>query len=1413
MKKRNQVLAGTLIAALASNGILAVPAFADTVSGVILAPKKVKTVSTPSNATESDAEEEDEEDGWYEEELINDLEDAATPSNTRMLLLDEEGEDAYILEAENLDVVEYSGGSSNIKYDRIEMQWHETVTFNLQAAGVTPGSYLISVYANGNTEEIPLAIAGKPVGSIDKASSEAFADEKNWWDSETRQEFYYHGVVELTETDTTLQVSTGNDYLHLDWLKLQRVEEAYWLEAEDKTVASYTGDAGAIKDDIQVEMNGSSSVTFDLSQAGISDGLYELYASLNGNRESFAISVDGTGWGELDTTPALGKFAKGTCLDRGPAEVSLTGDSKLTLTDINNTWGHLDYIRLVRIGDAEIPVEPESVLRYECESYYDRINENGTAADLQPEGTIQIPLSDLDDFQEGNYTLKIRANGNRTRLMVLVNGVPVGMICRTGSDFTTDGLREAAFKTVLHLAPGDTISLYAPGTADLGPYGWVDCVTLEPASQEPEKFPDPKDCIVLEAEDFWPDETEAGGQVANINNPAKKLELPILEADGFQEGDYQILIYTTGTMKNYTVSVNGEQVLSGARAGSGYELQYLTRELGSAPVSLKPGDMVTIQFPEQDTDNYGNWVDAVHFGLCQPYEKTEHGVTITASSGIVFSGADSLVTPLDDAALEEVRQQFDISPETSLSFYDISLRYDGQDLTLPETVRISLPIPEGYDPETMSLYQLSDGGVKTKLEFGSDGDSAVFEAGGSGRYGLINEAVSEDGYYLAKDYYDRVTGPNGRYADLQPGDEIRIPVTDLEAFAEGSYQLSVRANGNRTKLFVKVNGEYAGVLSRESTDFGETEDMTLSVLPEILSLSPGDEVSIYAPGQAEYGPFGWIDYVSLKPTAEGPEPLPEAKAKITLEAEDFWPDVTEADGQAANINNPAKKLELPILASDGFAEDDYLLYLYTTGTMRSYVISVNGVPMLTGTRNGSGYDMSYMEREVAGEMLHLKPGDLVTIQFPEQDADNYGNWVDRVVFHTNRRPTGSAMEDRWGGRISKEKADQADPAAAGATSQENGALIYQGEAYYTSQSDNPAADLQPGEQILIPVSDHRGFVDGDYRLTIRSCGNREAFVVKVNGIRVGSISRRETNYGMDAMTDDSMGGAISLKAGDILAIEGQTGGKYGWVDYVALKNIAKAEAQSSQTNYRWEAEDFYPKQKDNPAADLQPGEEIVIPLGSNPDFPEGEYYIMALECGNRTALDVKVNGNLIGSMTRNETGFSMSSMTLDILERPYRLSPGDTISLCGPGEPGDEGPWGWVDQLILIPAPVLEPQALDEYRYPAAAYGKASLFLAAADLQPEDSLVIPLSDNRSFAEGDYRLMVVSNGTRTRFDVRINGTFAGSIFREPSDYGDNGMAADALPGTWHLKPTDVVTVTAQEGDVYGWVSSVILEPVK
>ena len=104
------------------------------------------------------------------------------------------------------------------------------------------------------------------------------------------------------------------------------------------------------------------------------------------------------------------------------------------------------------------------------------------------------------------------------------------------------------------------------------------------------------------------------------------------------------------------------------------------------------------------------------------------------------------------------------------------------------------------------------------------------------------------------------------------------------------------------------------------------------------------------------------------------------------------------------------------------------------------------------------------------------------------------------------------------------------------TGMEDGRLIYEGEAYYTKQNDNPAADLQPGEQIRIPVSDNGRFKDGNYRVLVRSCGNREVFTIRVNGMDVGSISRGITDYGMDEMTTDGSGGEIFLKAGDILAI-------------------------------------------------------------------------------------------------------------------------------------------------------------------------------------------------------------------------------------------------------------------------------------
>ena len=105
------------------------------------------------------------------------------------------------------------------------------------------------------------------------------------------------------------------------------------------------------------------------------------------------------------------------------------------------------------------------------------------------------------------------------------------------------------------------------------------------------------------------------------------------------------------------------------------------------------------------------------------------------------------------------------------------------------------------------------------------------------------------------------------------------------------------------------------------------------------------------------------------------------------------------------------------------------------------------------------------------------------------------------------------------------------------------------------------------------------------------------------------------------------------------------------------------------------------------------------------------------------------------------------------------------------------------------------------------------MYLAAADLQPGEALEIPLGDHVSFVEGQYRIAVISNGSRERFEIRVNGQPAGSILRKPSDYGDNGMSSDKLERLLYLKPSDVVTIVGQDGDFFGWVSALVLEPVE
>lgn len=85
-----------------------------------------------------------------------------------------------------------------------------------------------------------------------------------------------------------------------------------------------------------------------------------------------------------------------------------------------------------------------------------------------------------------------------------------------------------------------------------------------------------------------------------------------------------------------------------------------------------------------------------------------------------------------------------------------------------------------------------------------------------------------------------------------------------------------------------------------------------------------------------------------------------------------------------------------------------------------------------------------------------------------------------------------------------------------------------------------------------------------------------------------------------------------------------------------------------------------------------------------------------------------------------------------------------------------------------------------------------------------------LSDDPDFTAGRYRLSVLSNGTREQFIVSVNGAPVGEIRKERADYSDIDYSQDYLEGALTLAPGDILTITGQDGDHFGWVNYILLE---
>ena len=125
--------------------------------------------------------------------------------------------------------------------------------------------------------------------------------------------------------------------------------------------------------------------------------------------------------------------------------------------------------------------------------------------------------------------------------------------------------------------------------------------------------------------------------------------------------------------------------------------------------------------------------------------------------------------------------------------------------------------------------------------------------------------------------------------------------------------------------------------------------------------------------------------------------------------------------------------------------------------------------------------------------------------------------------------------------------------------------------------------------------------------------------------------------------------------------------------YASLPLIVKATASGGY----YDAVRFYTGKlaDENRAVDLQPGEQIEIPASDSNNFTAGKYTLSLRSCGNRTTYEIMVDGQSIGAIHREGSGWGDYSESII----PLMLNMDSVITIKAPAD----GTYGWVRSVTL----------------------------------------------------------------------------------------------------------------------------------
>ncbi len=1219
-------------------------------------------------------------------------------------------------------------------------------------------------------------------------------------------------VMVLSEKNTlTLKAATADTYGWIDWIELEPVDEKQIrVQAKDYVAPGdkVTGNHGSCANmDPGVKVEITLDDRFEKGQYGLlltGTGNDRTYEVLVNGESAGSYSISGSDWSDFDLHH-----------DGWQGSYNLKAGDTVTILAPDGSYGWLkDVVWRWEAGEDPGPaggvtIDGETYI-FEAENYYFRATQDGQGADMQPNTKLQIDLADIPDFKQGNYLVQVVYAGNGQIMPLTAGDVSAELIFSPGDWAWEDMTAESM--DIFSLNGSETLTLHAV-TGER--YTWIDKVVLIPAAGKRIRL-NVKDSAV-KAELLTGDQNSC----ANMD-PGTTITMTLDQR--FAAGAYELMLFHAGFARNYTIMVNGEEADSYQAAGNGnFGMDQFLSNGWQGYYELKPGDIVTLKAPGSEA----GWIKDIVW-QSQPskfYQKDEAtGIIVEAEEGVIPEN-----TKLSVKALGKVGQDDFSDEDMRATGYQIRLIHNGRVLDLTadgkeDAVKVTIPIPAGCDKESDSVdlfYKDDDAWESLMAENANDGKALATSMPDCGIYAVSMERGLY--HYEAEDYYN-AWADDGNAANFETGngESIIIPLKQADGFSRGIYNLLVKyCGGGSSSLTIKINGEYAGYVPVTYTGDDSWGDYRLSPASGVLNLSPGKALELTVPRNQ----YHWIDYVQLteaepfEASMDGVHveakigSLPMGAQLAVEEAAEDDPYLEELNSRFRQLGaitaryiyfcwgeerenriSPATPVTVRMELPDGMKETDRYCLYYLSGS--DPAIRCTKIP--STIEDGM---LVFSIREETGLFALVEGAASLPVGFEDRADEIYGRMGARVAANTGESASKKTETDVFAGRNQVLK-----------TRTDGSHYYYEGEGYYRAQFDSLTGDLQPGAQMRIKLSDNRDFKGGQYTLTVRSNGNRQKLIVKVNNQIAGNVLRKETSFDMASMTEDTMTDTLSLLPSDLLTIEGETGNYYGWVDYVKLTRVSEASVRQEEGKaVSYNGAKLYEKQVEScQAADLQPGDTLSFRVGDNSSFAEGAYQIAVTSNGNRTRLWVKVNGQMAGSIVRaSGSGFDRYDFTTDVMHHTLNLLADDVISLEAPGN-AEDGPWGWIETIQLIPAPKPSGEQKEEYRYEGEDFYQASLYSPAADLQPTESIVIPVNNDPDFAGGYYRLSIMSNGTRERFLIRLNDVPVGTISRKATGYGDIDYSQDYLDVPLAIQPGDVLTVTGQDGDFFGWVNYVLLE---